>query len=259
MARKHNERFRGNEEITVYGRRAVIEALAAPAIEVLAVASVKSLPPAFREELRALCGSRSITPETRTVIQINDLSGDARNDQGIAARIRLTNVEDVEDFIERARAAPRSEPVRLIALDGVTNPQNVGMIARSAVAAGMTALLWPTQGSPWVNGLIIKSSAASLYRTRIVRTPTLAGGLLALRAAGLRLVGLTMTGGRDVFALEPSKRAVFIVGGETEGLSREIESLLDDRVTIPMQAGVESLNAAVAASILCYWAVHSGR
>jgi 23S rRNA (guanosine2251-2'-O)-methyltransferase len=259
MPRRHNERFRGRDELTIYGRRAVIEALSAPAVEVLAVAAVKSLPPAVREELAAACDARSITPDIRTIAQINDLSGDPRHDQGIAARIRLANIDDVGGFLERARAAPPSELLRLIALDSVTNPQNVGMIVRSAAAAGMNAILWPTQGSPWVNGLIIKASAASIYRTRIVRTHTLADGLIALRAAGFRLVGLTMTNGRDLFTYSPPPRTVFIVGHETEGLSRDIESLLDDRLTIPMHAGVESLNAAVAASILCFYVTRHPR
>lgn len=258
MTRKHNERFRGRDEITVYGRRAVAEALAEPGVEVLAVAHAKQIPAAHRAELAQACAARSITPDTRTLADINHLTGDARNDQGIAARIRLSNVEDVPQFVERSNGEASRGPMRLIALDGVTNPQNVGMIVRSAVASGMQGILWSTQGTPWINGLIIKASAASVYRARIVRTPALIDGLIALRAAGLRLSGLTMQDGRNLFTQTPPARGVFIVGHETEGISNEVRSLLDDRVSIPMHSGVESLNAAVAASIVCFWATNSG-
>lgn len=253
MARKHNERFRGKEEITVYGRRAVIEALAARTVEVLAVARAKGLPASFIGELEHACGNRGIAPDVRTLAEINRLSGDPRQDQGVAARITLRNVEDLDEFATRARTLPKGSPLRLIALDGVTNPQNVGMIVRSAVAAGIDGVLWPTQGSPWVSGLIIKASAASVYRCRIVRTGALADGLTALHAAGLRLCGLVMEGGKDLFTVKPPARAVFVVGHEMEGISNEVDALLDERVSIPMHGGVESLNAAVAASVMCFW------
>lgn len=250
--RKHNERFRGRDEITIYGRRAVIEALAAERVDVLAAAIAKKAPAAFLAELGAACAARGVDLQTRPIAEINRITGYARNDQGVAARIRLGTVEPLEGFVERVRATPRGEAVRLIALDGVTNPQNVGMIVRSAVAAGMDGLLWPVQGSPWVSGLIIKASAASVYRCPIVKTPTLVDGLTALNAAGMRICGLAMQGGSDLFAYRPPRRAVYIIGRETEGLSREVEALLDDRVSIPMRGGVESLNAAVAASIVCF-------
>lgn len=251
--RRHNERFRGRDEITVYGRRSVMEALGAETVEVLAVAAAKQ-GGSFRAELEGACDARGVQLEPRPLSEINRLSGDARQDQGVAARIRLTMVMELDEYLEKIRALPAEDAVRLVALDGVTNPQNVGMIVRSVVASGMDGMLWPMQGSPWVSGLIIKSSAASVYRCPIVRTPTLADGLTALHGAGLRVVGLSMQGGVDLFKARPPARAVFVVGRETEGLSREVESLLDDRVSIPMRGGIESLNAAVAASVMCFWA-----
>jgi 23S rRNA (guanosine2251-2'-O)-methyltransferase len=251
MTRKHNDRFRGRDELTVYGRRAVVEALAAETVDVLAVAAARDLPAGFRAELAEACAARGVEVERRSADEINRLSGDARQDQGVAARIRLTLVEDASRFIERFRAAPAGG-ARLVALDGVTNPQNVGMIVRSAVASGMDGMLWPAQGSPWVSGLIIKASAASVYRCRIVKAGALADGLAALQAAGMRLCGLVMRGGAPIHSWRPPTRAVFIVGHETEGLSGTVEAMLDERISIPMHGGIESLNAAVAASILCF-------
>lgn len=255
--RKHNERFRGRDELTVYGRRSVIEALMEESVEVIAVAASRQIPKGFKEELFEACGARGVEPQGKSIAEINELSGDARQDQGVAARIRLGNVTDIDEFVGHVRTLPAKASMRLMALDGVTNPQNVGMIVRSAVASGMDAMLWPTQGSPWVSGLIIKASAASVYRCQIVRTPTLSDGLTALHAAGLRLCGLAMEGGKDLFVTKPHARAVYVVGHETEGISNEVDALLEERVTIPMQGGIESLNAAVAASVMCFWATRT--
>lgn len=250
MTRRHNERFRGRDEMTVFGRRAVLDALAAPDVGVVSVVVARDVPDSFRQLLRSAAEARGAEVRQAPGSEVHRLSGDARHDQGVAARVRLGNVLDLDEFV----GALRGRSAGLLALDGVTNPQNVGMIVRSAVAAGMDGLVWPTVGTPWISGLVIKSSASAVFRCAIVRTGSLSEGLVALQAAGFRLCGLVMERGADLFEFRPPRRAVYIVGRETEGLSKEVEALLDDRVSIPMAGGVESLNAAVAASIVCFHA-----
>lgn len=254
MTRKHNERFRGKTELTVYGRRAVLEALESPTVEVLRLAAVRQVPPAFREELLAACRQRGIEPEAATPHEVGRLSGDPRNDQGIVARVQLLGVREAAELCAAGGTGGPSGPVRLMALDNVTNPQNVGMIVRSVVASGLSGMLWPLAGSPWVNGLIVKSSASSIYRCPIFTTPALAAGLEELKRAGFRVCGLVAGAHAELFSHRPGPRAVYVVGSETEGISREIDSLIDERLSIPMEGGVESLNVAVAASLVCYQA-----
>lgn len=247
---KHNERFRGREEITVYGKRAVQEALASDSVEVRRVAVARELAKDFRDALRDACVSRGGEFHVETLRRIGQISGDPRNDQGVAALIELRRVMDAEEFLA---SPPRT--CRLVALDGVTNPQNVGMIVRSVVAAGMDGMIWPLAGAPWVSGLIIKASAASVYRCPIVKVQSLAEGLTMFRRAGFRVVGLEMQSGVSLFDWRPAQRTVIVVGNEAEGISPDVDALLDERVRIPMQGGVESLNAAVAASLVCFRAV----
>lgn len=242
----------GENEITIYGRRAVLEALASDAVAVERVAVAKQTPADFRAELASACRARRIEPESLTLAEVGAITGDARNDQGVAALVRLTAVTEVETFTESLTGSRAAAPTSVLALDTVTNPQNVGMVVRSAAAAGVSAMLWPRAGMPWVNGLIIKSSAATVYRMPIVRCHTLVEGLFTLKRAGFTLFGLVAGEGESLFGVTPPHRACFVIGGEVSGISPEVLDVLDRKVSIPMAPGVESLNAAVAAAFVCY-------
>ena len=91
----------------------------------------------------------------------------------------------------------------------------------------------------------------------LVRCERLEEGLLALRSGGFAVAGLCADAGTSLFDFEPPHRVVYVVGRETEGLSPEIRTLVDWPLAIPMQAGVESLNVAVAASLVCFQAALS--
>ncbi len=254
-------RGRGRTTITIYGRRAALEALALETVEPEAVVVAGEVAGDFRRELARACRARGIEARVADFAEVGRLSGDARHDQGVVARIRLKNVGEVEDFVESLTGPSAAKPARVLALDGITNPQNIGMILRCAAGAGLDAILWPSAGCPWINGLILKASAATALRFPILRCHTLAEGLYELAGAGFRLVGLCAgsEGGqrRSLFDFVTPHRAVFLLGSEATGLSPEIDALLDERVTIPMAAGVESLNVAVAAGLVCFHAMGS--
>lgn len=253
-ARRRREDALGDapNSITVIGKRSVQEALGEPGVQVLGVRMARELPGEYREMMSRVCREKNVELEMRSFREVAAFTGDARNDQGIAARIRLKKAVEVDDFLPSVKGQGSREPAHVLALDGVTNPQNVGMIVRSAVASGVRAVLWPSAGSPWVDALIVKASAGTVYRCPIVRCRQLVDGLMELQRSGFRLYGLEMTGGGSVFDVTPAHRSVVIVGGETTGISASVQGMLDERVSIPMSAGVESLNAAVAASLVCF-------
>ncbi len=244
---------RGHRELVVFGRRAVREALAqAPDdLEVLEVKVAKSTPGAFRSELEAACRGRGLMLRSVPAGEVHALSESPRHDQGVAARVALARVIDVEAYLERRKGSAARDPIRLFALDGVTNAQNVGMVVRSVVACGLDGVLWPRAGMPWVQGLIVKASASAVYRCNIVRCETLIEGLDALRGAGFELVGLAHPAERSLFDYDPAHRSIFIAGSETKGLSQEVRSRCDATLEIPLPGPVESLNVAVAASLAC--------
>ncbi|HVZ94442.1 MAG TPA: TrmH family RNA methyltransferase [Phycisphaerales bacterium] len=246
---------RGGSEVVVFGRRAVMEAIAEPLVEVGEVRVARDVPGEFRKELADACRARGAdAPMVTDGVGVRELSHEPRHDQGVAARVRLTTIVGVESFTASLTGAAAAAPTRVLAMDAVTNPQNIGMIVRSAVASGMSAVLWPMVGSPWIDGLIVKSSASAIYRCTIATCGTLAEGLWELKRAGFTLYGLSAGATTNLFDRKPAHRAAFILGSETEGLARETEELLDERLSIPMRNGIESLNVAVTAGLVCFHA-----
>ncbi len=248
----HLKPGRGGSELVVFGRRAVLEALACSAVEILEVCLAREQAPAYRKQLAAACRERGVALTPSSSGAVSEMSREPRHDQGVAARIRLLALMESEGFIGSLKGAKARRPVRVLALDGVTNSQNIGMIVRSALASGMDALLWPLVGSPWVNGLVVKASAATVLRCPIVRCESLVQGLADLTAVGFRCVGLCARAECSVFDHHPPHRAVYVIGSETEGIGPDVMGMLDQQVCIPMQSGVESLNVAVASSLLCF-------
>ena len=250
-----NRAWRGTSTIAVYGRRAVKEALAAHrngALEVQLIRVARTLPKSVRQAAAEDARSLGVAFETASLHEVAALSRDPRNDQGVAARVRLLRVTDVASFVATLTGARAARPSRVIATDGITNPQNIGMIVRAASAAGFDAILWPRLGCPWVNGLVVKASASTALSATIVTCETVAEGLAELRRAGFCALALDVSGAQSVWQLDVAHRAVFVVGGEIEGLSQPVRDVIDGAVSIPMAPGVESLNAAIAAAVLCF-------
>lgn len=254
MTRKHNERFRGRSEVTIFGRRAILEALASPGVEVRAIMLARGPHGAFEKQLRDAASSRGVPVDPGDPMEVSRRSAQPKHDQGVVARIDLRLVSDAETFAQELAQRPGT-PARVLALDGVTNPQNVGMIVRSVVAAGLDGILWPLAGSPWVSGLLIKSSASALYQCRIITSPTIEEGLMRLRGAGCVVHALAARSDHSLLDHQPPARGVYVVGSETEGVSPQVAALADRTLAIPMAGGIDSLNVAVAASLVCFAAV----
>ncbi len=245
---------RGATEIVVFGRHPVLDALASEHVEVSLVRFAKGTPTQDRKLLVSACRERDVSIEEVSREELSRWTHAARHDQGIAARIRLLAVTEVDAFLAAATGRSARRPLRLLALDGVTNSQNVGMVVRSVVGAGLDGLVWPTVGQPWVNGLVVRAAVGSVFACPILRCGSLVEGLAALQAAGFSLYGLDAGGDRDLFAVEPDHRSVFVLGSEARGLSDDVAGMIDERLSIPMAGPLESLNVAVAAGLVAYHA-----
>ena len=252
MARR--DPHRGETEVVVFGRHPVLDALASEHVDVQEVRFAKGIPPGDRKALQSACRAADLAPSEVAREELSRWTHAARHDQGIAARVRLLRVTEVDVFLAKATGRAARAPRRLLALDGVTNSQNVGMVVRSVVGAGLDGLLWPTAGQPWVNGLVVRAAAGSIFACPILRCGTLIEGLANLQAAGFTLYGLDAGGRRGLFDLEPAHRSVFVLGSEAQGLSDDGAALLDEGLSIPMTESLESLNVAVAAGLVAYHA-----
>jgi 23S rRNA (guanosine2251-2'-O)-methyltransferase len=245
---------RGTNEITIFGRHPVEAALRSEWVEVASVQCLRVRPPGERAGLRQLCVAKGVAYEEISRPALDAVTGAPRHDQGVAASVRLLRVMELDALIAETKGRGARRPMRVLALDGVTNSQNVGMVVRSVVAAGFDGLLWPMKGQPWVNGLVVRAAAGAIFECPIVLCEELAAGLALLQGAGFSSFGLDAGASQSLFELVPPHRAIFVLGSESQGLSPEVEALLDGRLSIPMHGPVESLNVAVAAGLVCYHA-----
>jgi len=236
--------------VTVYGRKPVLEALADPGLTVDKVVIAEGASgPAVRPLLDA-ARARGV-PVTRASAQrVKVLAGNGRQDQGVLADVVAPRMRPLEHWL--ADLDPAAD-ARVLVLDGLTNPANVGMILRSATAAGLEGVLMPRRGVPSIDPLVVKASAGVAFHAPVLRAGTAAAGVAALAEAGFLLLGLDGSPGTpSVFEVDLPGRVALVVGGETDGLTEDVRGELHGTVTIPMAGAVESLNAACAATVACF-------
>jgi len=182
--------------------------------------------------------------------ELDRLTGGAVH-QGLALRIRPHEYAHPADLVERA--ADAAEPALIVALDGVTDPRNLGAVARSVAAFGGHGLLVPARRSAGVSAGAWKASAGALARVPVAQASNLAAALTSYQEAGLFAVGLSADGDTDIGETELADGPlVLVVGSEGRGLSRLIAQRCDVLARIPMPGHAESLNAGVAAGIALY-------
>jgi len=234
--------------LTIYGRKPVLEALEDPNLQIYRLHLAESNRPS--RELRRmveLAERRGVEIRTHEKKALSRISKNGRQDQGVALDIVLENLVDPEEFLQSR------ESFRIIALDRVTNPQNVGMIIRSCAAGAIDALLVAGRGNaPLVSPLTIKASAGTLFKLPIIRSDSLLKSLRRFQEAGSRVYTLDSHAELSFRQTEFAARSIFVLGNESEGVSPEIEALSDAAISIPMNRGVESLNVAVTAALLAF-------
>jgi 23S rRNA (guanosine2251-2'-O)-methyltransferase len=180
--------------------------------------------------------------------ELDRLTGGAVH-QGVALRVRPYEYAHPDDFTR----SPSATPPLIVALDGVTDPRNLGAVVRSAAAFGASGVVVPARRSAGVTAGAWKASAGALARLPVARATNLTRTLEAYKESGLFVAGLDAAGNTDVRDMTIADGPmVLVVGSEGRGLSRVVAGACDMLVRIPMSDSTESLNAGVAASIALY-------
>ncbi len=171
--------------------------------------------------------------------------------QGLALRIKRYSYADPADLVQAARDA--DEQPLIVALDGITDPRNLGAVARSVAAFSGHGILVPARRSAGVTAGAWKASAGTLARVRVAQAANLTRALAGYQDDGLFVVGLDGGGPADIgdLALADSP-LVLVVGSEGKGLSRLVAERCDVVARVPITGPAESLNAGIAASIALY-------
>jgi TrmH family RNA methyltransferase len=170
---------------------------------------------------------------------------DTRTPQGILALVRQYSSRE-EDLL----AFPG--PAFLMVLENIQDPGNLGTILRAGEGAGVTGVLMGGNTADVYNPKVIRSTMGSVFRVPFVYTKDLTASLKVLKAGGVKLYAAHLDGRNNYEKEDYTVDTGFLVGNEANGLTDETAALADAYVQSPMKGSVESLNAAVAASVLMF-------
>lgn len=234
----------------VAGRNSVVEALRAevPA-KALYVASRIDTDERVREAL-SIAGNRGLPLLEASKTDLDRLTGGSLH-QGLALQVPAYNYAHPADLLDAATKS-RTPPL-IVALDGVTDPRNLGAVVRSVGAFGGHGVIVPERRAAGMTASAWKVSAGAAARVPVARAANLTRALGDLKSAGCFVVGLDADGDVALPGLElATGPLVIVVGSEGRGLSRLVRETCDSVVSIPMAGGTESLNAGVAAGVALY-------
>ena len=223
----------------VYGRNAVREAVRGPreVLEVLATERALAAEPWLRDEqgLRVhVKPERALTEQAGT-----------RDHQGVVARVAPYRYADAYEL------AAAESPL-LVCLDQVTDPHNLGAVARSAEGAGATGVVVPSHGSARVTPAVARASAGAVEHLPIAVVQNLARYLTEVKGADLWVWGAAADGGSPLWEADLQGGVAFVLGAEGRGLRPLVRRACDGIVSIPLGGRIESLNVSVAAALLLY-------
>lgn len=271
------KKSRFDNMLTIYGRKPVLEALQDPSIPIYRVHLANSNKKApILVKIEALAAERQITTEHIDKLALSRISRSSKQDQGVAADLALPGYQQLASFLKDYQVASQD---RFLAVDNVSNPQNLGMIIRSAAASGIRGLIIPKQGSATLGPLVIKASAGAIFKCPIIRCEKLSDAISQLQERGVKVATLcTENKGREnkgtenkgtenkgankkttsnnislqTLTQQAPAATVFVLGNETEGVSSQTQSQADYSVFIPMHNEVESLNVAITAALIAF-------
>lgn len=236
--------------LTLFGRKPVLEALQSRELDPVRLhLAVSNRPSTEIDAMRRMATDRHCEILEHTREALARISRNGRQDQGVALDV------EAPKYLPVAALPPAAEQHELLALDAVTNPQNLGMIIRSVAASPMHGIILPRKGSAPIDGLVIKASAGTLFKCRIYHCDELDKALDVVRQAGYQVVALDAGAPKLLGDLPPGQARVFVLGNETAGVSAKILGRCDERVSIPLDNDVESLNVSIAAALVAFRAV----
>ena len=237
---------------TLFGRQPVLEALQNKDIQPYKLHLAESnRAGGSLDDILTLAEARQVPQAFHTRLALSRISRNGKQDQGVALDIRMPNLKTTDALWDRASFPTNA---RFLALDQITNPQNVGMILRSAAAGGMDGVIIPKQGCARLDSLVIKASAGTFFRSPIYVCDNLPNTLKKLADIDINICLMAADAKQMLFTYHTAKPSIFVLGNETEGVSKEIRTLPHTAIGIPMANGIESLNVAMTATLIAYHA-----
>jgi 23S rRNA (guanosine2251-2'-O)-methyltransferase len=230
--------------ITLYGRNVVVEVLQDESITIhkLHMANSNKMDGSIKKIL-TLAQKRGIEISKHDKSALSRISKNAKQDQGVAVDIISKSYQDAKEIA-------KLQEYRLIALDGIQNPQNLGMIIRSCAAGNVDGIILPKKNSAKISPLVVKASAGTLFKIPIYFCEKLEDVLREQSDADI--YALSSHAKETIYNIKEKKKSIYVLGNESEGVTPEVERLCNNSLSIPMKRGVESLNVAVTAALIAF-------
>jgi len=236
--------------LTVMGRKPVIEALHDTSLIFDKILLSNRARGDEIDTITGMAASRKVAVEFVDEVKVTAVARNARHHQGVVADIVAPHMQTLHQFCEQRRRG-KDWACSLLLLDHVHNPANVGMILRSATAAGIDGVVVPHKGTADIGPVAIKASAGIAFRSAILRCESTDEAVAVLTEHRFALIGLDGDG-EPLFDAELPERAAYVIGNESAGLSPVAAGSCVSTLSIPLSNGVESLNAAVAGALVSY-------
>jgi 23S rRNA (guanosine2251-2'-O)-methyltransferase len=235
------------ESECIFGLRAVIEAIkAGKQIDRLLVK--QGLQGMLYHELMTEVRTHNIVYQIVPVERIELVT--KKNHQGVLAWLSVIEYQYIANLLPMI--FEKGEDPLVIALDGVSDVRNFGAIVRTADCLGAHAVIIPEKGSARITADAVKTSAGALHSFPVCREKSIVRAIEYLKESGLKVICAGEKSGTLASEAPLTGPAVLILGSEDKGISRELISLSDHQIKIPMTGTIGSLNVSVAAGILLY-------
>ena len=243
--------------LTLYGRNPVLEALQDNSLTLFRLhLSTGNKRSEIISDIESLAKQRNVDIRYHQPQALSRISKNAKQDQGVALDVQPQGSGSWQQWLSEIGR----RPMQILALDGITNPQNLGLIIRSVAASGFSGLILPKQGCASISPLVIKASAGTLFKAAIAHCPSLQPALVEAQQRGAKIAILDGRAEQNLFEFQKqsaqlkqsNQTIIYVLGNETEGVSQAVKQLADTRLSIPMHNGVESLNVAVTAGLIVF-------
>lgn len=238
-----------NENLDViYGIHSVMEALKSKKRNVtqLYVSDNKAGHKQVEEIIRL--AKRANVKIDRIELKILDRLTKGANHQGVMAKIQPIKLMKLSNALYEADGNKKD---LWLAVDEMTDPQNLGAIIRSAACLGFSTIILPQRRTVGITPAVYKVACGAIEAVNIVEVANLSAALIDLKEEGFWIYGADMAG-KPITQMDYASPAVLVIGSEGFGIREKTAETCDEIISIPQKGGVESLNASAAASIIMY-------
>ena len=255
--------FLSGGRLTLYGRKPVLEALNNPKITPQKLFLSHKAHGDLIQEIKRSADQIGLPIQRCSAQELSRISKQGRQDQGVALDVQAPLLCSLEEGLATFTPNSHSFDPLLFLVDGVQNPSNLGLLIRTLCAANLQALIVPQVKNSSLNPLVIKASAGVAFKAPIWHIQHSVQAAEILKNQGYTLYGLRGVEADPFYAWSAQRlldfqnhaqvhKRVWVLGNESEGISQELTPYIDRWITLPMMRQVESLNVAVAGSIVAY-------